>query len=273
MKESLAHGISGSLSALIAAIFLHPFESLRTRMQATHQKVTFLSFIKSLHKTEGLKSLYSGFLSTLVSAVTTQGIYFLIYRIMQSYFKRSKKVLSITDSLIISFIASSITTVINTPIWTVNTRLMKEKSKQGIIECFQKIIEKEGILGLFKGLSGSLALTLNPMIQFAIYEHIKQKFSKKSNALVYFLFGAFSKFISTLVTYPIFTIRTRTQIEEKKALGFIEVMNFILQKEGLGVLYNGLSTKLMHTVLNSAIILAVHENLAKAIVLVLTKNK
>lgn len=273
MKESLVHGLSGSLSALIATLFLHPLDTIRIRMQSTHSKTTLRSFLKELRTNGNLTSLYSGFISSILSSTTSQGVYFLVYKAMQIFFARGKETLSLFDDLRVSLIASIVTILINTPLWTVNVRQMKSDKNESLSSCFMSIIKNEGFAGLFKGMSSSLILALNPVIQFVAYEHMKRRLrEQKLNGFVYFIIGALTKFVATVVTYPLITLRTRVQLEEKKSLGFYEVLKDMLDNEGAQALYNGLSTKALHTVANSAIVMASHEHMTKILWMIFVKK-
>lgn len=82
------------------------------------------------------------------------------------------------------------------------------------------MIRIEGLTSLWKGLSSSLILVLNPIIQFVIYEQLKKVIpvdkESKLYDLVIFLIGAISKMISTLCTYPLTVIRTKQHISVEK---------------------------------------------------------
>ncbi|CAG9326294.1 unnamed protein product [Blepharisma stoltei] len=274
MKESLVHGLSGSLSAVIATLILHPLDTIRIRMQSTHSKTTLRLFLKELRTNGNLMSLYSGFISSLISTASSQGVYFLVYKAMQIILSRGKRQLTILDDLIVSLVASFVNILVNTPIWTVNTRLMKSEKEESISSCFSSIIKHEGFRGLFKGMSTSFILVLNPVIQFVTYEHMKRRFKqKKLHAGFCFLLGALTKFIATMITYPFLTLRTRVQLEDQKSLGFVEVLKDVLDHEGALALYNGLSTKVLQAVLNSAIVLASHEHLVKILCMICLTKK
>ncbi|CAG9317662.1 unnamed protein product [Blepharisma stoltei] len=267
MNENVLHGISGATSSLVAMALLHPLEALRTRMQSTHSKVDLISFLTELHRKDGLLSLYSGFLSSLIGTTTSYGIYFLCYRAAQRSLIKGKHLLTTLDDILVSLFSSVISVLISTPLWTINTRLMKGQSG-GIISLFKKILREEGPQGLFKGMSGSLMLCLNPIIQYAGYEYAKKKLlrNKNASALVFFIFAGISKLLATFVTYPMLTLRTRAQLEVKKNLSIAEVFADLLKNEGIFALYKGLSSKAVQTVLNSAIMLSTHEKLTRLLV-------
>lgn len=73
-----------------------------------------------------------------------------------------------------------------------------------------------------------------------------------------FIFGAISKIITTLITYPYTLIRTRQHSSQVK-VSLLEVLESELRKNGFLGLFSGISAKLIQTVLNSAILLMLYE--------------
>jgi adenine nucleotide transporter 17 len=264
MGDKLIQGLSGAISAVAANLLLHPLELIRTKLQADKQAHSILQYVSELVKKEGLKGLYAGFTSSMVSVVTSYGTYFWAASYFRELLLRSKPTLSTSDSIAISVAASVAVTIVNTPIWTVNTRQMKGDT-QGFFQCFSSIIATEGLSGLMKGFSTNIMLTLNPVIHFSLYDRLKTLLPAQPSTLHYFCLSAFTKFIATILTYPLLTIRTRLQLEKTQASSPMKVARDILAEEGFGAFYKGVHSKLLQTVLNSAILMACHERLTEAL--------
>ncbi len=119
-------------------------------------------------------------------------------------------------------------------------------------------------MALWKGLSSSLILVSNPIIQFVIYEQLKKFAPLDKNSglydLVTFLIGAISKMISTLCTYPLTVIRTKQHISVEKKK-WRNIVKDIVKAEGIKGLYHGIEPKLIQTVLNSALLLMLFERI------------
>lgn len=107
----------------------------------------------------------------------------------------------------------------------------------------KKIINEEGFGSFFKGLIPSLFLTINPVIQFTIYEYMRNSIIKikgelSSINIIYISFV--SKLITTLITYPVLTIKTLFQANDKKTNAeIIIILNQLLKNEGIGGFYKG----------------------------------
>lgn len=145
-------------------------------------------------------------------------------------------------SLLASTITGIINVLITTPLWNGTRRIMemdpssdeeckvKEKETPNLFQMMYKIANDEGILQLWHGTVSSLLLVSNPAIQYFIYEQIRvwvlgiknrsriMNSSSKSSAgrkkdkvqlllqltaMEAFVFGALSKTVATVVTYPL----------------------------------------------------------------------
>lgn len=67
-----------------------------------------------------------------------------------------------------------------------------------------QILKTEGIAGLYAGVRAALVLVINPIIQYTVFEQLKNRVSKTKTPgnLDFFLMGAFSKLCATAITYP-----------------------------------------------------------------------
>ena len=128
-----------------------------------------------------------------------------------------------------------------------------------------KIIREEGIFAFFKGLFPSIIMTINPVIQYVIYEYLKKKYLSSNNifkvgAILWISF--ISKLITTLITYPMLTIKTLFQSNKKKKNNEIfQILFKLINNNGIFVLYEGISAKLIQTTINNIIAMLAYENI------------
>lgn len=180
--------------------------------------------------------------------------------------------------LFLGALAGCINVILTTPFWVVNTRL-----KMNGINCslpytdltggLKYIAKNEGIKKLWAGTKASLVLTINPAIQFSIYEAIKRhltKFSRNPSVFYFFFLGALSKLISTSITYPLQLVQTKMRHggresgnEQRSELGTFEMIVKILKSKGIKGLYCGLEAKLWQTVLTAALMFMSYEKIAR----------
>jgi adenine nucleotide transporter 17 len=139
----------------------------------------------------------------------------------------------------------------------------------GIVDAFKKIIQQEGFTALYRGLTASLILVSNPAIQFGLYEYIsnivciyKDVPHHKLSSFHYFIIGAFSKAVATLLTYPYLTVKSRLQASHaKEHVGTLDFIMNLARKEGIGAFFQGMGVKMTQTVLNAAFMFAIHEQI------------
>jgi adenine nucleotide transporter 17 len=86
---------------------------------------------------------------------------------------------------------------------TVRKGVQSDKN-QTALSIATDIFQQEGIAGLYAGVGAALALVINPIIQYTVFEHIKTKIAKVRalSSFDFFLLGAFSKLVATGVSYP-----------------------------------------------------------------------
>ena len=141
---------------------------------------------------------------------------------------------------------------------------------------------------LYAGLSVSLLLSLNPGIQYAVFEELKGRLlrlgppplaaegargrgspstssARALSAAEAFCVGALSKCAATLLTYP--AIRAKVLCQSaggERYGGALGAAGAVLRAEGAGGLYKGLSPQLIKTVLSAAVGLMLKEKIGEA---------
>ena len=105
------------------------------------------------------------------------------------------------------------------------------------------LLQEEGLSGLFRGLGSNLFLTINPAIQYATVEQMKKYVPNGSHAL----FGASSKLLSTLLTYPFSTISIQHQVHSQEQLATGQMGKF-------SSLFRGCDAKLVQTIISNALL-------------------
>ena len=155
--------------------------------------------------------------------------------------------------MIAGAIAGSATVLITNPIWVVNTRMTARKSESSedggkakapsTIGTFIKICKEEGFSRLFAGVMPALVLVINPILQYTIYEQLKNILEKKRRATPTdsFYLGALGKLLATTITYPYITVKSRMHVAGKEGPKEDMVSSFrrILKEEGWSGLYGG----------------------------------
>ncbi|CAH2351372.1 peroxisomal adenine nucleotide transporter 1 [[Candida] railenensis] len=243
---------------------------------------------------KGVLGLYSGLESALYGITLTNFIYYYFYELTSNVFLRANstgarkgKGLSTLQSIATGAVAGALTCVGSNPFWVANTRMMTNKKKSdgnghdeptsSTFATLLDIVQTDGFGTLFAGVFPALVLVLNPIIQYTIFEQIKNAIVAKTGKSSFtpvkaFFIGAFGKLIATTLTYPYITLKSRMHVKKKKLaselgeekeiqLSMVQEIKKIIHEEGLDGLYGGLIVKLIQSISTAAFLFYFKEEL------------
>lgn len=277
----------------------YPLVTLSTLAQTTQkkkeadgqasQKTLSYSAAREILKKKGVLGLYSGLESALYGITLSNFIYYYFYEFASNVFLRAnvaagrkRSGLSTFQSIITGAIAGAITVVGTNPFWVANTRMMTKAkehnaSSHSTVRTILDIIETDGVGTLFAGALPALVLVINPIIQYTIFEQVKNLIIASSgaasfNAVKAFFIGAFGKLVATALTYPYITLKSRMHVkktlsdEEEKPceeikLSMYQEIKKIVSEEGFEGLYQGLGIKLFQSIMTAAFLFYFKEEL------------
>jgi adenine nucleotide transporter 17 len=282
--ESFLQAACGALGSFVSMTLLHPFEISRTRLQVDPKLVprSSIPLIISISKKEGLSALYQGWASLMLALSTTNFVYFFTFHWLRSIQDINS---GIANDFLCAATAGVLTVLVTNPLWVVNIRfkLAKNKSQKGenkqkqnytsIVNCLTEIIRLEGFKTLWSGTSSSLLLVTNPTIQFAAYEALKRStwfsiFFGENHHICHLLNGALAKFLATVATYPLQVVQTQRRagvLTNDSNGNILRQIVYMIQKDGIYVLFSGLEAKLTQTCLNAAVLFLAYEELANKV--------
>jgi len=206
--------ISGGVSGLCTAIFCYPLDTIKTRLQASNNKVNYMELTKNI-------SLYKGLSASLMN-VPLAATYLGVYESFKQYVQRTYK---ITDpGLLIPISAclgQTLSTTIGTPLEVIKQQL-QISVKNNLKENLHYIYKENGLKGFWAGYSASLLRNVPfSVINMTTYETLKKR-SKKSNkdAQLSFIQNASNGLISTcgtaFITYPMDLVKTKLMTQRDR---------------------------------------------------------
>ena len=188
--------------------------------------------------------------------------------------------------MIAGAIAGSATVLMTNPIWVVNTRMTARQSdsssdlpgpatesekparKPSTIATLINLIKEEGPLALFAGVLPALVLVINPILQYTIFERLKDALAKRRRVTPRdaFFLGALGKLAATSITYPYITVKSRMHVASKNGPqdGMMQSLKRIIREEGWGGLYKGIGPKVSQSVITAAFLFAFKDALYEA---------
>ncbi|KAI8321571.1 mitochondrial carrier [Martensiomyces pterosporus] len=279
MSDNVAHALSGAGGGIISMAVTYPLITVGTRLQVQRNNkdaAAYTGNMDALHKIlaqEGIAGLFSGLESAIFGAALTNGVYYYFFEAVKGTFERASKHKNMTtvESMISGAVAGAMTCIITNPIWVVNTRLTVKQKKQGALEdgkkveepttlgTFAEIIREDGVLSLWQGIIPALILVINPIIQYTVFEQLKNKVERlrKLGSLDFFVLGALSKLAATSVTYPYILVKSRMQLKQSKNenerySSLMDGLRKVIAQEGVAGLYKGIESKLLQSVLTAS---------------------
>lgn len=241
-----------------------------------------LEAAKEILRTKGVAGFYSGLESAVYGVTFSNFIYYYFYEFTSNAFLRAsggrkKKGLTTLQSMATGAVAGAITVCLTNPVWVANTRLLvkakdQDSKSQLTLRTILEIAEKDGVKTLFAGVLPALVLVINPIIQYTIFEQVKNvvvatQGIKAFTATKAFFIGALGKLVATTITYPYITLKSRMHVKKNDAqqsgrsLSMVQQLRKIVAEEGVDGLYRGLGVKLSQSILMAAFLFYFKEQL------------
>ncbi|KAK4451795.1 peroxisomal membrane protein PMP47B [Podospora aff. communis PSN243] len=287
-NDNVAHALAGAGGGILSMALTYPLITLSTRAQVESKRAetAFLAAVQKIVAREGISGLYSGLSSALFGISVTNFVYYYWYEWTRAFFEaaavkagRASKKLTTAESMIAGALAGSATVILTNPIWVVNTRMTTRKAdaadeekstlpgsdqkpvrKPTTIGTLLTLLKTEGPKALFAGVVPALVLVINPILQYTLFEQMKNSYEKKRRVTptVAFFLGALGKLFATSVTYPYITVKSQMHVARhgEKKEGVFEALNRVVKEEGYAGLYKGIGPKVTQSVITAAFLFA-----------------
>ena len=245
---------------------------------------------------DGAASLYVGAWSKTAHSISSSFLYFLAFSGMKRrYEERTGGKIGTGATLLVAAAAGCLNVLVTEPLDTYVTRKQLENDAKkettsseqsydvGLKETLRALrenevaAERQATPGLYSGLGASLVLTINPAIQYTVFEQLRQRLMTVLNARAQgrgdskrvvelstfdaFLMGAASKAVATMITYPLVRAKVlqKACTRQEEARSLVGTLERVYREEGVRGLYKGLDAQLVKTVLAGAIMMTVKE--------------
>uniref|UniRef100_A0A2S2N6F5 Mitochondrial 2-oxoglutarate/malate carrier protein n=1 Tax=Schizaphis graminum TaxID=13262 RepID=A0A2S2N6F5_SCHGA len=250
------------LSGMGSAVFVHPLEVLKYRMQLSGEKGTISDHKNSFHaiinmaKKEKLSGFYKGisanFFRQLIFTSTRVGTYATLVDEMK---KRGQS--NVVNNAIASMSTGALAAFISTPTdiavvrMTADGRLPEESRRnyKHVFDALWKIRKDEGVTGLWRGTGATVfrAMTAN-LTQLMSYDaakvYLMNNYNMEDGLKLHTASSMISGIVYSVCSNPMDVLKTRIQqqkIVDGKAeySGIIEVVSTLLKTEGVTALWKG----------------------------------
>ncbi|KAI0484615.1 mitochondrial carrier [Xylariaceae sp. FL0804] len=283
-NDNVAHALAGAGGGILSMILTYPLVTLSTRAQVESKRAetAFLAAVQRIIAREGFSGLYAGLDSAVFGISVTNFVYYYWYEWTRAFFEqaaaragRASKKLTTVESMIAGAIAGSATVILTNPIWVVNTRMTtrRERLEHGhgagkperapsTVSTLAALLREEGPQALFRGVIPALVLVINPILQYTLFEQMKNAVERRRRAGITpataFLLGALGKLFATSVTYPYITVKSQMHVADRgqRREGMTQAISRVIKEEGYAGLYKGIGPKVTQSVLTAAFLFA-----------------
>ncbi|OKL57374.1 hypothetical protein UA08_07689 [Talaromyces atroroseus] len=282
-SDNIAHALAGAGGGILSMVLTYPLITLSTRAQVESKRAqsSTLDAVRHIIQREGISGLYSGLNSALFGISMTNFVYYYWYEWTRAAFEkaaekagRASKKLTTVESIIAGAIAGSATVLLTNPIWVVNTRMTarrSEENEQGLpgsgakksrstIQTLMDLLRHEGPSALFAGVLPALVLVINPILQYTIFEQLKNALERRRRVTPTdaFYLGAIGKILATSITYPYITVKSRMHVASKDdpRQTLNGSLKKIIKEEGYTGLYKGIAPKVTQSAITAAFLFA-----------------
>ncbi|KAJ4956394.1 hypothetical protein NE237_013177 [Protea cynaroides] len=183
---SLVHCMAGGWASVATSFIFTPSERIKQQMQiGSHYQNCWDAFVQIL-KNGGLRSLYAGWGAVLCRNIPHSIIKFYTYERLKELMMSSAKPNAHPDTLqtlVCGGLAGSTAALFTTPFDVVKTKLQTQspgslRQYDGVFHALQEIATREGLGGLYRGLTPRLVMYISQgALFFASYEFLKRIFA------------------------------------------------------------------------------------------------
>lgn len=145
-------------------------------------------------------------------------------------------------------------------LFTSSTISDKPARKPSSFATLMALFQTEGPSALFAGILPALVLVVNPILQYTIFEQLKDILERRRKITPRdaFFLGAIGKLLATSITYPYIMVKSKMHIASKELPreGIMQSLRRIVKEEGCSGLYKGLVPKVTQSVITAAFLFA-----------------
>jgi len=297
-----ARSFAGAASGALAAILMCPLDVVKTRQQVQAPGARSVwDTVLHVAKEEGARGFYRGLAPSLLTVPLFWGVYFPIYGAVKAKLSYATSERSGAAAwqhahhVIAAVIAGAASDTVTNPLWVVRTRMVTprmhilelqirgaESSSAALIKelgaynricsTLKHIVQREGVLALYKGLGASFWGLAHVAIQFPIYEHLKTFLRERSGTVQdktvslqdLIIAASISKFCGVMFTYPHEVVRARLQdhhIGQQQYSGVVNTFRKIFRTEGVAGLYAGVQVNLFRVIPSCIVTFGAYEQI------------
>eukprot|EP01086_Lenisia_limosa_P016083 TRINITY_DN5637_c0_g1_i1.p1 TRINITY_DN5637_c0_g1~~TRINITY_DN5637_c0_g1_i1.p1 ORF type:complete len:471 (-),score=195.36 TRINITY_DN5637_c0_g1_i1:59-1309(-) len=184
---------AGSLAGVIATVAVYPTDMVKTRLTVQHGSGAARKYsgivdcFRKVASEEGIFAFYKGMSTSVIGVIPFAGGTFMAYEILSAMWGKPKAELSPWQSFVNGCLAGAFAQTFSFPFDTIRKKLQAQSKVadvtktdvhfNGMIDCFRQTIQKNGVLGLWRGTFANLAkVAPYAGLMFLAFESTKRYF-------------------------------------------------------------------------------------------------
>ena len=270
--------VSGGIAGGVEGAVTYPFEFAKTRVQLISERGyrpprNPYSIVINVYRNEGLKALYKGCGALVVGSVAKDAVRFLSFDTVKNAFKDPETgTLTPGRNMLAGMTAGVVASICAvTPSERLKTALIDDarhdRRYKSAMHAIRTIVRDDGIMGMYRGFAGTTlkqaSATSFRMGSYNIIKDFEVKRNIPQNTGMNFANGAAAGIITTLLSQPFDTIKTRSQ--SAKATTTVEAVKGIWSDGGLRPFWRGTVMRLSRTVFSGGVLFTTAEAVSKVI--------
>ncbi|CAL1362978.1 unnamed protein product [Linum trigynum] len=261
-ERALIGAGGGGLAGAFTNFCLLPLDAVKTKLQTKGASQIYASTLDAVVKTfhdKGILGFYRGASAVIVGSAASSAVYF-------GTCEFGKSVLAKLDDfppLLIPPTAGAMGNIVSSAIMVPKeliTQRMQAGAKGRSWEVLVRILEKDGVLGLYAGYSATLLRNLPAgVLSYSSFEYLKAAVLSKAKKaqlqpIESVVCGALAGAISASLTTPLDVVKTRlmTQVGREAMGGVGDTVKQILMEEGWVGFSRGMGPRVLHSACFSA---------------------
>jgi solute carrier family 25 carnitine/acylcarnitine transporter 20/29 len=259
---SLNDFISGSCAGVVQVLLGQPLDIIKVRMQTQNQS-SLIQCAKDIYTKEGPAAFYKGTLSPLIGISFCVAIQFGANELAKRYLMNQKIAngqptqLAITDYIKCGMFAGFCNAFVISPVELVRIKMQVQgnsevKQFKSTIDCFQQIVSKYGIRGIFQGLGATIFRETPAFaIYFGVYETLMARDAQKYGGrrdqipkVSLCINGGLAGLFLWIGTFPHDVIKSRIQadnLDNRKYKTILDTIRIVYREKGVGGFFKGLT--------------------------------
>jgi len=274
---------AGAITAFLVKTSFAPIERIKLlyvtqTMFAHEQNVPYrklIPTIKYIYQEGGIRGFFKGNLALLLKVMPNTAIKFTFFDLVKTIVpqkNRQSPLSSFFTSFSLASLSGATQTCLTYPLDLVRTRIMIDQGRyNGIIDCFVKTYQREGLRAFYQGLGLSvLATTFYSGFSLGVFDFSKARphiFDIHGYTVPYtrFIVAMIAATIASVITFPIDLVRKRMQLKGSLSAPVIpfssgfDCARQVFRNEGIRGLYRGVLLQVVRSAPGTALQLLTYD--------------